>query len=575
MRDSETSTGVLSSENTVIRRCNIAFAVICCLMLIGVIMISHTDILLSSDCGSDMSSYIGGKNFADHGFVRLRFLGVHQPGGLSDTPPYYLHYPPLAEVLNGVLQSIGIRDVIALRVIHGFIFVIGTVFLYAAFGPVIGHFAALCGISILATTTLFLEYSTSIHTHAYNMLYMGMFFFFFFRGLLREKSTAAWVACWVVLFLNSLTSFEFILYPFVFASVYILVEGKIGRYWRLLLILGLAPVAGVGLHFLQNCWAIGWTAAIADKMGFGIRGGGLGASDLAALRKLPTCVMNASIRQLHVRAPCLLILSGVLVSLRRQIFPNEGANVKGFVLGLMAASGAWYVFMPEFTVSHRCTSEQLLPLFVAVIGVSVSIILSSLTKKITSRPGRVIAVGTLILTILLYQAYHVKPRLTNTRGLAQRLPRVIGPEALPSNASFVSDRELRWSFGFFCKRSAVYLPKEQQLTQDFILSIERLVGNDSPFRYFLYLGEDEFTQEPRFHELAGQFTGKAKYFRSPTSDLPAVLILFDIGPLAVFEVSRSPIDPEVKNRQLQGIFTEWEIPGFDQRLAEEFAAARP
>lgn len=481
----------------------------------------------------------------------------------------------MAEILNGAFQPVGVRDVIALRVIHGFIFVIGTVFLYAAFGPVIGHFAALCGIGILATTTLFLKYSTSIHTHAYNMLFVGMFFYFFLRAMHAEKSTRAWVACWVVLFLNSLTSFEFILYTFVFALIYILVEGKIGRCWRHLLILGLAPVADIGIHFVQNCWAIGWTAAIADKMGFGIREGGFGASDLVAFRKLPTSVMNASIRELHVRGPCLLILSGVLVSLRRQVFPNEGANVKAFLLGLMAASGAWYVFMPEFVVSHRCTCEELLPLFVAVIGVSVSIVLRSLTNKNTSRPGRVIAVGMLILMILLYQAYHLKPRLTNTRGLAQRLPRVIGPEVLPLNASFVSDRNLRWSFGFFCKRSVVYLPREQQLTQDFILSKGRLVGNDSPFRYFLYFGEGEFTQEPRFHELAGQFTGKAEYFRSPTSDLPAVLILFDIGPLAVPEVSRSPIDPEVKSRQLQGIFTEWEIPGFDQRLAEEFAAARP
>ncbi len=57
------STTVPGSERIIVRRCHIGFAVICCMMLAGVMVISRTDLLLSSDAGPDMLSYIGGMNF--------------------------------------------------------------------------------------------------------------------------------------------------------------------------------------------------------------------------------------------------------------------------------------------------------------------------------------------------------------------------------------------------------------------------------------------------------------------------------------------------------------------------------
>jgi len=552
------------------RPCNKAMVLICLVMLIGVLVISRTDIMLSSDCGPELSALIGGENLATYGFVKLRFLGVHYPGPPGDAPPYYLHYPPLPEILNGFLFRLGIQDLCFLRFIHGMLFVAGLVFMYAALGPFIGYAAIACGCGALATTTLFFEYSTSVHTHAYNMLFIGMFFFFFFRAADKGNSAREWVLCWVVLFLSSLTSFEFILYPLVFAFVYLLVEGKIKACWLSLVLLGLAPVAGVGFHFAQNCWAIGWSAAVSDKMGFGARGGGISAGNLAALGGLPTQVLQVAWRQLHIGWPSLVILSGVFLALRRHVFPKHGAHARGLVLGLLAASGAWYLFMPEFVVSHRCCADQLVPLFIVVIGMSVSLMLNSLARGNMNTAGKTIVISGFVLSIVLYQAYFLKPKFTNTRSVAQRIPRVIGAGAFPPKTSLVISDDIAWAFNYYCKRAGWPFGKGNGLNRDFLLSRQKYLAGTCAIRHFLYYAEDGgYLEDPLFQDLARRFEGKAKDFRSP-GNASARLILFDVGVLLGPDDLHLPLEEQARMNQLKGVFPVWEIAGFDERLAKEF-----
>ncbi len=89
--------------------------------------------------------------------------------------------------------------------------------------------------------------------------------------------TLALIVClmFVAICVISTTDILWSSYSQAFAWVYILAIGQFRRRWRLLILLGMAPVVGVGLHFLQNCWAIGFSVAMADNLGFSSRDGSI------------------------------------------------------------------------------------------------------------------------------------------------------------------------------------------------------------------------------------------------------------------------------------------------------------
>jgi len=59
-------------------------------------------------------------------------------------------------------------------------------------------------------------------------------------------------------------------------------------------LLATAPLAGVGLHFLQNCWAVGLSTALADNLGFTKRDVGGLAQRFGVMTKVPKVVLGRS-----------------------------------------------------------------------------------------------------------------------------------------------------------------------------------------------------------------------------------------------------------------------------------------
>lgn len=557
------------AERTLWLRCDIAMAIVCVLMFVWICIFSQFDVLRGGDSWSDVNTFIAGENYATEGLFRLHFLPVHYPGPLSDSPKYYMHYPPLAEIFNGLLQAIGITDFGFMRIIFGLFFIAGTVFMYRGLGYITGPVGAVCGIIFLASTSYFILYSTSLHSHALNIFFLGIFFFVFIRGIHNETGGKwRWMACWITLFTSSMVSFEFIIFFQIFAWLYVLATGNFGRKWRLLLLLATAPVAGVGLHFGQNIWAVGWSAAMADGMGFHSRDGGLCLARIAATFKVPNAVMQNSFRYLHVGWPCFAIMAALTYAIRDKLSSRMNKFGGALLLASLSAPIGWYMFMPAHTIAHHHIINQLLPLAIIVMGCGFAIVLKILQDKSTDIWVRILLIS-IVTALFLNNAYCIKPLITKPRQNLQRLGRVIGPEGLTSDSAYLCSTSFRGAYlRYFTKRATWVCDAKTFGDAEFLKKIQNLT--DLPVEQFLYYSGGDYLNDELFILLASQFPGKQKRFQIPGQNEPSVLMLFDIRQLHIREDQREALNREEQEKQQQGIFPQWEIRGFDERLTAEF-----
>ncbi len=577
------------------RNCDIAIGLIVCVMFIAICVMSTTDTLWPADSASDVGVLMSGENFAKYGFMRLHFLPVQHVGPLSASPWYYLHYPPLPYIINGLLQKAGVHSLVWMRIFCGTFFIIGSVCMYRGLGHAIGPFGAVCGLGSLMTTLFFFRFALSLHQHAYNMFFLGIFFLVFLGAIHSEQpKRGSWLGCWLILFFSSLTSFEFILYPQVFVWIYVLAMGQIRRRWRLLLLLAVAPLAGVGLHFVQNCWAVGWSAAVADNLGLTKRDFGGLVQRLDVMRKVPKIVLERSSTYFHFSWLAISTLAVVLYVLRQKIYPKMSRHISALLLAVLVSPAAWYLIMPSHTVRHPHIMNQLLPLVVVVVGSTISIILMVLLKKDSTVWERILA-GAVLLALVFNQVAMTKAKLSQSgRFTDKTLAKAIGPNGLPQNAGFLFNNDFKAGphFSYFTRRPAWYpgfgssLPAvsvigvEQDEPRvlswvnntlpgpDFLRALQKCVPQDQPIRYLVFLGKGDYTKDELFRALATRCLGTKKEFIYPGTGAPAALILFDISPLHLPEARRDALEPQVQEKQLGGIFAQWDIPGFDQRLSE-------
>ena len=91
------------------RTCLILAGVIALGMIAGVVWMSGQDVLWPKDSFSDVNTLMAAEDFANYGFLRLRFLPVHYVPSVGEHPSYYTHYPPLPDVVCGLVQLAGGR----------------------------------------------------------------------------------------------------------------------------------------------------------------------------------------------------------------------------------------------------------------------------------------------------------------------------------------------------------------------------------------------------------------------------------------------------------------------------------
>ncbi len=537
-------------------------------MFIIVCALSTSDVIWPDDQYSDMNTLLGGENFATHGLFRLRFLPVWYIGPMTDPPSYYTHYPPLPYAMNGVMRILGINSLVAMRVLCGLMCVAGFLCMYMAFAPLLGSLATACGLAFIATTGYFFTYCVSVHQHTYNIFFMGIFFLCFIHGVHAEKPPRwTWAVCWLALMLESLTSFEFILWPQAFAWVYVLATGQIRRRWRELLFLATAPIAGVGLHFLQNCWAMGWSWASADAAdAFRRPGRGQAQNRWEVLRNVPDFVLSNSQRLYFWPWQVLVLLAGIAVVLLRRGADKATrlAAPSALILALLAGSVTWYLFMPIHTVKHPHTMSQLLPLAMAVMGILIAIALKALVGSQSALHERILA-GIAVLVILFGQTQSIAEcfeRADMQRPLSFYLFEAIGPQGLPDKVGVLTNTYADAQLAYYIRRPLWRCPEITLPFPEGIASLQKRLPPDWPVKYYLF----DIRGDREAYQLLATTCQGWRISAGPRAQ--HFLILFDISPLHLPAEQHPKLPPDVLQKQITGDYPEWDKAGFRQRLGE-------
>lgn len=215
------------------------------------------------DPWSDGNAMTSGRYFARDGFIATRFTPILDVGPLGPTSLRYTHYPPLPDIVNGLVQcAIGGGHLAAHRLLA--IALIGLAvwlfFLYARtlWGSTIAQLAALA----VATNVLFIEYADSIH-------HVPIYWVTGWAALLAsvrwlDTGRRGWLAAMgVATYLCVLASYDFDLFLAVMVPATLLLRKhplRRGRGLALLLVFAGAAVASVVTKNLLVIWAVGFDA---------------------------------------------------------------------------------------------------------------------------------------------------------------------------------------------------------------------------------------------------------------------------------------------------------------------------
>jgi hypothetical protein len=211
----------------------------------------------------------GGRNLAEDGFVKDRFLGRYTPGpektALDKT--FYTHYPNIHTVVSGLLQRAGISidNRVPFKLLGVSLSLLGLVFLYLMLRSLFTDSIAFLTCFITGISPAFLLYVDSFTSPPYDFLFRNGFLLCFLSYELSSKRRNFLFALAVIFaLLQSLNSFDYIPFIQLFTWGFYLLNRSKFSWTKVALIAG-APLLGCAVHFFQVAWFFGsMRDALAD-----------------------------------------------------------------------------------------------------------------------------------------------------------------------------------------------------------------------------------------------------------------------------------------------------------------------
>ena len=205
---------------------------------------------------ADACTLVAGKNFEKFGFIKCKFLPFYEPQ--IDTPKNpYTHYPPIPEILNGVIRIISKSDSLRIyRIISLFYSLLNLIFWYLFLKKITKNsFIAFLGSIFYFTNPYFIFGADSIREQSLADFFRSLVLFSFIKifDVPKEKQKKFWIILWFIIFLESLITFDYIIYISLFILLFKYLFKK-ELSFKIIFLLFLAPVFGFTLHFLQNVW---------------------------------------------------------------------------------------------------------------------------------------------------------------------------------------------------------------------------------------------------------------------------------------------------------------------------------
>ena len=394
------------------------------LVVTGVIFAGriHRPLEQGGDAYSDANAMLAGKNFVERGFAALHFLPVVVPDPSRPVQPdeYYTHYPPGADLLNGVLRSLGLRRVSSWRAFSAIVSLAGLLFWFLALRRVFGDAVAVAGVWVYALDFSFIWLGDSIHHYGYSDFLRSLAFWLGVKHADDDVRPLHTVLLAVTLFAQSLLAYDYLPATHVLLLM-IGATGFRGVRLRRLLLFAAMPVLGVGLHLAQNAWALGGGASFTDMRGaFLERAFASGTGDFqhfTPLGLLRTFLWDTQqLMGVGLGAIAGFALFGVAAW---SVTAPPGPRERGLkVAGAFAVSCLlWFVLMHQHAGEHPYSDRQLLPL--AALGFALGLTgIWALASRFSRRLAVVLT--TIAAVALVAEGYLGYANDANRRALTSR-----------------------------------------------------------------------------------------------------------------------------------------------------------
>jgi len=255
-------------EATVQRRLRLAFRL--GLAVVGLYLVISAFEPFRTNWGdpwSDGNAMTSGRYFARDGFVKAAFTPILDVGPLTPDSLRYTHYPPLPDLVAGVIQKVIGEGHLAVHRLLAIAFsAIGLAFLWKYLRALWGEGLASLSVFLIATNLLFIEYADTVH---HIPLYSMTGFACLWAALrwLDDRRAGALVAVAVATFLCFLSSYDFTCFLSIMILATVWLRGaKIlrGPGLMLVLVFGASGLASILVKNLLAIWAVGFDAWRSD-----------------------------------------------------------------------------------------------------------------------------------------------------------------------------------------------------------------------------------------------------------------------------------------------------------------------
>lgn len=250
------------------RRLRLAFQL--CLGVVGLyLMISAFEPFRTNwgDPWSDGNAMTSGRYFARDGFVKTAFTPILDVGPLGQDSLRYTHYPPLPDLVAGVIQkAIGPDHLEIHRLLAIAFSALGLMFIFKYLHALWGEGVAALSVLLIATNLLFLQYADTLH---HIPLYTMTGFACLWAALcwLDDRHRGALVAVAVTTFLCFLASYDFTFFLSIMILATVWLRGaklRRGHGRALVLVFGASGLASIVVKNLGVIWAVGVDAWWGD-----------------------------------------------------------------------------------------------------------------------------------------------------------------------------------------------------------------------------------------------------------------------------------------------------------------------
>jgi hypothetical protein len=319
------------------------------------------------DPWSDVDIMTAGRFMADDGFIATRFTPIVDIHPLDEHSFRYVHYPPLAEIINGAVQRVtGSDSLMMFRLIFIGFSALSVWFFFLWVRRVWNERVAWVAAALFATNSLWLKYADCIHSHPLHLMtgFGALWWLTKWIDHRRRGDLAIFLGWCTAAFLSSY-DYYFFLPAMIVATPWLLGHGFRSRLTLEVTIAGaIGCGAGLAIKFGLAIWALGWTEFVHDlKFQFFER-----ATDKLSYKITREFYKILVLRQYRFLSPVFFVV--LITGIVALFVPRLRARLGRPTPWVLLFAGMLFIFaMKQLFCEQYHVSLSLLPYFAVAGGV--------------------------------------------------------------------------------------------------------------------------------------------------------------------------------------------------------------